>query len=195
MAEIEKVVVDANRFKGLWNIEVYDYNYDGKNRDLQDLLVAIANNRAAKIESEINPQSVRMRTRNKQLEKLGTALSELSTRQAGFSSDAGGSTPMPDNDWFSEEVSETIVMAGYTQYHCFHTVNGKTTKERCLTKAQIEGAIQMVKARMDALNNQAQTDMTRLQGLVDKRDESFTTASTLMSGVSDTRGNLIKSLT
>ena len=36
--------------------------------------------------------------------------------------------------------------------------------------------------------------MTRLQSLVDRRDESFTTATTLMTNVSDTRDNAIKNM-
>jgi hypothetical protein len=52
----------------------------------------------------------------------------------------------------------------------------------------------MVKSKVDGLNNESQTDMTRLQSLVDRRDESFSTATNLMSTVSDTRSNLIRNL-
>ena len=54
--------------------------------------------------------------------------------------------------------------------------------------------IQSLKSMIDGRNNQAQTDMSRLQSLVDRRDESFTTASNLMSAISDTRSNLIRNL-
>jgi hypothetical protein len=54
--------------------------------------------------------------------------------------------------------------------------------------------IQALKSMIDSRNNKAQTDMTRLQQLVDRRDESFSTASSLMTSVSDTRGNLIRNL-
>jgi hypothetical protein len=47
---------------------------------------------------------------------------------------------------------------------------------------------------IDGRNNKAQTDMTRLQSLVDRRDESYSTASNLMTAVSDTRSNLIRNL-
>jgi hypothetical protein len=36
--------------------------------------------------------------------------------------------------------------------------------------------------------------MSRLQSLVDRRDEAFTTASNLMSEISDTRGNTISNM-
>ena len=51
-----------------------------------------------------------------------------------------------------------------------------------------------MKNKIDALNNEGQKDMTRLQSLVDRRDEAFSTASTLMNSVSDTRSNLIRNL-
>ena len=62
------------------------------------------------------------------------------------------------------------------------------------TRSQVEEIIQLIKTKMDKFNNESQSDMTRLQGLVDKRDSAFTSASQLMSGVSDTRSNLIKAL-
>ena len=63
-----------------------------------------------------------------------------------------------------------------------------------MLKREVEEWIQKCKSKIDGLNNQSQTDMSRLQSLVDRRDESFTTASNLMSAISDTRGNLIRNL-
>ena len=51
-----------------------------------------------------------------------------------------------------------------------------------------------VKSEIDGLNNEAQTDMTRLQSLVDRRDESYSTATNLMTSISDTRSNVIRNL-
>ena len=36
--------------------------------------------------------------------------------------------------------------------------------------------------------------MSRLQSLVDRRDESYSTATNLMTNISDTRSNLIRNL-
>ncbi|MBQ5530848.1 MAG: hypothetical protein IIT98_02450, partial [Kiritimatiellae bacterium] len=63
-----------------------------------------------------------------------------------------------------------------------------------MTKYEVEEWLQKVKSKIDALNNEAQKDMTRLQSLVDRRDEAFSTASDLMSKISDTRSNLIRNL-
>ena len=73
------------------------------------------------------------------------------------------------------------------------TKDGKTLQSNA-TKEDIEFFIQMVKSKIDSLNNASQTDMSRIQSLVDRRDESFSTATNLMTSISDTRSNLIRNL-
>jgi uncharacterized coiled-coil DUF342 family protein len=63
-----------------------------------------------------------------------------------------------------------------------------------MTKYEVEEWLQKVKSKIDALNNEGQKDMTRLQSLVDRRDEAYSAASDLMSKVSDTRANLIRNM-
>ncbi|MBR2938864.1 MAG: hypothetical protein IKC15_03260 [Kiritimatiellae bacterium] len=63
-----------------------------------------------------------------------------------------------------------------------------------MTKSEVEYWLQMVKSKIDSLNNEANKDMTRLESLVDRRDEAYSTASDLMSKVSDTRSTLIGNL-
>ena len=62
------------------------------------------------------------------------------------------------------------------------------------TKKWLEYFVQRVKSKIDGLNNDSQTDMSRLQSLVDRRDESYSTATNLMTDISDTRSNLIRNL-
>ena len=62
------------------------------------------------------------------------------------------------------------------------------------SKASVEGMISILKNMIDGRNNQSQTDMTRLQSLVDRRDQAFSSATELMTNVSDTRGNLIANI-
>jgi uncharacterized coiled-coil DUF342 family protein len=63
-----------------------------------------------------------------------------------------------------------------------------------MTKSEVEYWLQMVKSKIDSLNNEANKDMTRLESLVDRRDEAYSTASDLMNKVSDTRSTLIGNL-
>lgn len=165
-----------------WGVEFYDYKFDKKSMDFQDLMVAVAEKRAVAVEGEVGPMTTRIQTRNALLEDLGSALADLTAAEATLASDAKGTDTC--NYSFDSGSWTTCERAGIK-------LPNDTSK---VQKQELEYLIQMVKSKIDALNNAAQTDMSRLQSLVDRRDESYTTASTLMSAVSDTRANLIGNL-
>lgn len=163
-----------------WGVSFNDYVFDGRKMDFQDLMVAVAEKRAVAVEGEVAPMATRIQNRNDLLEDLGLALSELTSAQATLDSDASGDDKCSYT--FSQEAKDACNRA----YGMIPSDND--------SKKWLEYHIQRVKSTIDALNNAAQTDMSRLQSLVDRRDESYTTASTLMSAVSDTRANLIGNL-
>ena len=163
-----------------WGVEFYDYNIGTRKVDFQDLMVAVSENRAVAVEGEVNPLTTRIRSRNKDLEVLGKALSELTAASATLASDASGDTRCSYD--FSDEVHNRVKQL---------TGNNLDDNEK---KKWLEYFTQRVKSKIDALNNESQTDMSRLQSLVDRRDESYSTATNLMSAVSDTRSNLIRNL-
>ena len=188
----EKVDLSMN-----WGLSALDYVYTDYDRatarfntmnvDFQTLMICVGARRAAVVENEIRPMSTRMRSRNDYLSSLSGILAALTTAQASFSGDDSGTT-------------ETTVNLNDDQVSMLNTINGanglvykkdgawKTSKAKC------EGAVQAVKGEMDKENNASQTDMTRLQSLVDRRDESYSTATNLMTAISDTRSNLIRNL-
>ena len=164
-----------------WGAEFGDYNIDGKGVDFQDLMIAISEHRATTVEKEVTPLSTRITNRNKTLEDLGNVLADLTKLQAQFNSDSKGS----DRKGSLQKTSKDILIS----------IFGKLDWDDLnMTKYEVEEWLQKVKSKIDSLNNQAQKDMTRLQSLVDRRDESFSTASDLMSKIGDTRSNLIRNL-
>jgi chromosome segregation ATPase len=173
-----------------WGATFGDYNYvrldDSGTRtrmlDLQDLMVEISKNRAVKVEGEVKPLATRITNRNKTLDKLGLALADLTNLQAQFDSDAKGS----DREGTLKQTSYETLQEVFGSLVDFGNLRMK--------KSEVEYWLQMVKSRIDSLNNVAEKDMTRLQSLVDRRDEAYSTASDLMSEVSDTRSNLIGNL-
>ncbi len=165
-----------------WGVSFSDYLIDGKKVDFQDLMIAISQNRATTVEGEVTPLTTRIRSRNAALERLGSALADLTKVQANFSSSAKG------DDRSNIAISQT------TKDTLSNDIGGLNFDDRCMLKREVEEWLQKCKSKIDALNNAAQTDMTRLQSLIDRRDESFSTASTLMSAISDTRSNLINGL-
>lgn len=162
------------------NISFNDYKFNGKSVDFQDLMVAVSEARAVAVEGEVAPMSTRMRQRNRDLDALGSALAELTSAQATLKSDAGGNDKCSYT--FSDEMRET----------CQRMYGKKPSNND--SKKWLEYHIQKVKSSIDSLNNSSQTDMSRLQSLVDRRDESYSTATNLMTAVSDTRSNLIGNL-
>ncbi len=161
-----------------WGVSFGDYRYDSAKVDFQDLMVLVAENRATVVEGEVTPLSTRIRNRNEDLELLGKALSELTGAQASLDSDAEGNTH--SSFTFSADVKERVKKLTN------HNLDDNETKK------WVEYFVQSVKSEIDALNNVSQKDMTRLQSLVDRRDEAFSTATNLMTDVSDTRSNLIR---
>lgn len=179
MATISQVNV-AEDVASLWGVNVYEYKVGNNQIDFQDLMIAVSEKRAVSVEGEVQPLTTRIRTRNKDLELLGKSLAELTAAQATLKSDAGGNDH--SSYTFSDDVKARV-----------KDLTG-TNLDHNETKRWLEYFIQRVKSKIDALNNEAQTDMSRLQSLVDRRDESYSTATNLMTSVSDTRSNLIRNL-
>ena len=170
-----------------------DYTFDGMRMDFQDLMVAVAEKRAVAVEGEVTPMSVRMRARNTDLDRAGALLAIFTKAQANFDSDAEGDDTTKVDGITKEQyaiLSEAYKRTGGTPPNPITDswANSKWSKSR------IEGMIQAIKSMIDSMNNEAQTDMSRLQSLVDRRDESFSTATNLMTRISDTRSNLIRNL-
>lgn len=212
----------ANSIKSRWGITANEYKYDGKVIDLQDLMVAISKKRATVVEGEVAPLTVRINKRNARLEELGEALAELTKHQTSFESDDSGDQDI--SGWMSTKTGKLMQSLGYTAHYYdydydhdydedevvpdkvrpedsderadFYVVTWKYDGDNrySVNRKTLEGMISRVKSEIDGLNNESQMSMARLQQLVDRRDESFTTATTLMSEISETRDNTIRNL-
>ena len=204
-------MVEIGNIENRWGVKAGDYNVTLNAKtdmmDFQDLLVKFSKNRAVAVEGEVEPLTVRINQRNKRLDELGEVLSELTKIQTEFESDDTGDRDM--HSWMSNKTGEVLESLGYTpKYYAteddrpndnkeradFYKAGWKTEDNYSANKKTLEGMLSRVKSEIDSLNNEAQTDMTRLQSLVDRRDESYSTATNLMTRVSDTRSNVIRNL-
>lgn len=176
------ITTDSVTLSQTWGATFGDYALDGTKVDFQDLMVAISERRAVAVEGEVEPLSTRIKNRNTTLEQLGEVLADLTSLQTQFDSDAEGK----DRKGTLKQSSKTVLDTVFSGQVDFDNLK--------MTKYEVEKWLKMVKNKIDALNNVAQKDMTRLQQLVDRRDESFSTATTLMTAISDTRANLIRNL-
>ena len=189
--------------------------------DLQDLMTLVALDRASVVEAEVKPLSTRMTNRNNWLKQLSTALAECTKWQASFESDDDPDEPMGCDDeapkCFTEVPARVLndSRCGFNKVY----VNSEEYDDgdfdddqddwndydycRILnwgfggyyaTKAQLDGIVSKLKNVIDSENNASEKDMSRLQSLVDRRDEAYSTASDLMSSISSTRDNAIGNL-
>ena len=204
-------MVEIGNIENRWGVKAGDYNVTLNSKtdmmDFQDLLVKFSKNRAVAVEGEVEPLTVRINQRNKRLDELGEVLSELTKIQTEFESDDTGDRDM--HSWMSNKTGAVLESLGYSpSYYAKESDRPKDNEERAdfykvgwngdnqysANKKTIEGMLSRVKSEIDALNNEAQTDMTRLQSLIDRRDESYSTATNLMTSVSDTRSNVIRNM-
>ena len=177
---------------GRWGVAAGDYAVSGAQgteyADFQDLMVAVSKRRAVSIEGEVDPLAARIRLRNARLEELGNALAEFTKIQTSFGSDADGSDACGFDVAFSEAAAAVLRDLGYAGDGGWANVNGKYI----INKQTCDGVLSRIKSEIDGLNNIAQADMTRLQSLVERRDESYSAATNLMTSISETRSNAIK---
>ena len=179
MAEI---TTNNVRLSQTWGAEFGDYSLGSEHVDFQDIMIAISERRATSVEREVTPLATRIQNRNKTLEDLGNVLADLTKLQAQFDSDSKGTDRKGELQRGSYQVLERV----------FGTPLDFDNLK--MTKYEVEEWLQKVKSKIDALNNAAQKDMTRLESLVNRRDEAFSTASDLMSEISDARASPIRNM-
>lgn len=201
-----------------WGVVANDYILNGKRVDFQDLMIYISEARATAIEREITPLADIMRKRNQRLSLLGethSALSSISakydaektnpTESGTFSGNAiqgliFAATRARGSSCITAQTNNGIILFITSEINVYLTGNdvGDFSKNApgttSLSKSSCDYITQLIKSTIDALNNDSQSGITRMQSLVDKRDESFTTATSLMTHISDSRSSLIKNL-
>lgn len=185
---IKTTAVGGTGFEERWNISVVEYQMpvDGKNTkvDFQDLMVNVAENQALAIEQEVQPQAIRVKKRTERLKICGDAMAEISVFKFDTKDSAN---PMSTNTGkISEATAKILTELTGTKWV-------SSTGGAQISKASADSANQYLKSESDKLNNQQQLSMSRLESLVQSRDQNFNMASTLMTHVSETRGNTIKS--
>ena len=191
VGQIGRVSVAEDRFMANWGVKVFDYTHRGVRTDLQDMLVSISQRRALAIEDEVIPLQKIISRRNQRLEQYGAVLSKLTELQTQYTGDdlTGKSVSLSgvlNSSFSADDFAAIMASVGYEG-----VVKGSTLE---MSKPAVEGAVARIKSHIDEMNNSAQKDMTRLQAVVDRRDESFSTATTLMTSVSDTRSSTIKNM-
>ena len=187
--EITAIEVKGTGFNERWNISMLEYEMlvDGKRQmvDFQDLMVNVAENQALAIEQEVQPEATRIQKRTNRLKIVGDAMAELSAfkfdTKDNSNPSASGKITQPTQDILNELTNSTWG-------------RGYAGNSVTLYKSEVDSGNQYLKSESDKLNNDQQLAMSRLESLVQGRDQNFNMASTLMQHVSEARGSTIKSM-
>lgn len=178
-----------------WGAVFNDYTMDSKKVDFQDLMVAVSEKRATAVEGEVAPLTTRIQNRNKELDTLGSILASFTKLESEYDSEDKGTTCRDmdgdfPSDWWPLASEAYAKVKGHAPD--YGSTDPKDWWTKGWAKSTVEGMVSAVKNMIDGRNNEAQSDMSRLQSLVDRRDESYSTATNLMSAISDSRANLIR---
>ena len=186
---VEAKTIEGINLKERWGIDAKEYWVSGISvpLDFQDVMVQVSEQRATAVEKEVAPLASRIKARNKRLETAGTALSALSKLTFDTSKDANPTSGNTTS--FTKEEYGLL-----KEIDCWPFSDANYSVERQWSKDKCDYAKRMVQTEIDKLNNESQLDMNRMQSLVDHRDQSFNTATTMMQHISETRGTTIKGM-
>lgn len=148
------------------------YIIDGKDIDLATLMMELNLERSQDLDKQIADQMNAIKERNNKLKEANEIIAIM--RQA--KADANG---------ISDEIRNFFVKNGL---EVTEIVNGNNNE---LRDSQWDGNIQTVKGYIDSLNSDSQLAMTRLQSLVNKRNQTFEAVSNFLSKGQKTRDSII----
>lgn len=150
--------------------------------DLETALQLVFMGRAQQLEKQLRDQIESVQAKNDLMGRMNDALGVLNKVQELVVSDAKATDPIKDKTGgkltaaLITEVTNSLKAAGITPF-----AKGFSGD---LTKGELAGAIQQVKAQIDSLGNNQQTEMIRLQSLTTKRNECYEIITNQMSKMS-----------
>jgi hypothetical protein len=184
-----------------------DEKVDGMPLTIEDLVTLLAVKRANVLEAEVTPMATIIENRNKRIEDLGTLLASVAQTQSKLESQEEGEDKAFDCKGLSFYLKEYFTKAELEKANLWDWIGRTETDANnhhmslqnypCATKKSegiVASANQLIKAKIDSLNNDAQSDLSRMDNLVSKRDEAYTLSTDLLSKFSDGRSNIINNM-
>jgi len=189
---------DELAVRSYYKVDGVDTNVNGMPLTIEDLVTLLAVKRANVLEKEITPMAKIIEARNERIEDLGTLLASIAATQSKLEAQEEGD----DNSfnckglcyylkqYFTDsELSEANLLSWCNSHN---TINDNCSSKK--SDGYIASANQLVKAKIDALNNDAQSDLSRMDNLVSKRDEAYTLSTDLLSKFSDGRSSILNNM-
>jgi hypothetical protein len=189
---------DELKVRSYYTVGGVDSSLDGMPLTIEDLVTLLSVKRANVLEKEITPMAKIIDARNERIDALGVLLASVAQTQSKLESQEEGD----DNSYackglcyylklyFTDsELSEANLLS-WCNNHNSETDNCNSKK----SDGYIASANQLIKAKIASLNNDAQSDLSRMDNLVSKRDEAYTLSTDLLGKFSDGRSNIINNM-
>ena len=184
--------------RSYYKVEGVDSSVNGMPLTIEDLVTLLTVKRANILEKEITPMAKIIETRNQRIEDLGTLLASVAATQSQLESQKEGddnSKPCKGlgyylKKYFTDSELGEANLLGWVNAHTSIDDNCDSKK----SEGYIASANQIIKAKIDSLNNDAQSDLSRMDNLVSKRDEAYTLSTDLLSKFSDGRSGILNNM-
>ena len=189
---------DELAVRSYYKVGGVDSAVNGMPLTIEDLVTLLAVKRANILEKEITPMAKIIEARNERIEDLGTLLASIAATQSKLEAQEEGEDKSKDCKglcyylklYFTDtELSEANLLSWCNSHN---DINDNCSSKK--SDGYIASANQLVKAKIDSLNNDAQSDLSRMDNLVSKRDEAYTLSTDLLSRFSDGRSSILNNM-
>lgn len=189
---------DDLQVRSYYKVSGVDSAVNGMPLTIEDLVTLLAVKRANVLEKEITPMAKIIEARNERIEDLGTLLASIAATQSKLESQEEGKDNAFDckglcyylKKYFTDtELNEANLLSWCNNHN---NINDNCSSKK--SDGYIASANQLVKSKIDALNNDAQSDLSRMDNLVSKRDEAYTLSTDLLGKFSDGRSNILNNI-
>ncbi len=165
---------------------------DGQALDLGQLMMQINIERTELIDSQLADQMAEVQERNQQLKALTDLMAmcrQMKAEKSATNDDnaAGQTFELPGYEG-AKTVSQWFAEFGMTETD----VNPNDSTEEW--EAEWDANIQTIKGAIDSLNSDSQLAMTRLQSLMNKRNQAYETVSDVLQKDQKTRDSIVGNL-
>jgi len=181
-------LIETNAIAGfkVYGQQMVEYTVDGvSGRDYAMAIAVAAFAESTAIENEASAYADVLRARQKKLSELGGALATLSKALATMKIKDQTSSDKSDAD--NNLITAKSILNSYG-------ISLSLVDNNKVTRKEAENARSNTEYAMDLEDNDLQQDMVTLQGLVSKRDSSFSTASKVIRKVDSTSSSIIHTI-
>ena len=190
--------IETNAIGGfkVYGQQMVEYSVEGTNgKDFASAIAMASLAESTAIEVEADAFAAVVRSRQRKISELGDALAILSQAISTMKTGSGQTSSDTSDSIQALKTAQTYLSRyGLSLPLSIVDIDQPSIHICTVTRGDAERARANTEYAIDMENNDMQQDMITLQGLISKRDNSFSTASKVLKKVSSTTTSIIKSI-